>query len=63
LGFREYWNREARSLLLDKKAAIAPYINQDLIREWLEYRGDTWGRYGVKLWLLTSLEIWLRVNR
>jgi asparagine synthase (glutamine-hydrolysing) len=63
LGFREYWNREARSLLLDKKAAIAPYINQDLIRDWLNYRGDTWGRYGVKLWLLTSLEIWLRVNR
>ncbi len=62
LGFREYWNREARSLLLDKKAAIAPYINQDVIREWLNYRGDVWGRYGVKLWLLTSLEIWLRGN-
>lgn len=63
LGFRGYWNREARSLLLDKKASIAPYVNQDLIRDWLDYRGDTWGRYGVKLWLLTSLEIWLRVNR
>ncbi len=63
LGFREYWNREARSLLLDKNAAIAPYVNQAVIRDWLEYRGDTWGRYGVKLWLLTSLEIWLRVNR
>ena len=63
LGFREYWHREARALLLDKQAAIAPYLNQSLIRNWLDYRGDTWSRYGVKLWLLTSLEIWLQVNR
>lgn len=63
LGFREYWNRAARELLLDQQAAIAPYLNQALIRDWLDYRGDTWSRYGVKLWLLTSLEIWLRVNQ
>jgi asparagine synthase (glutamine-hydrolysing) len=63
LGFREYWQRPARALLLDKNAAIAPYLNQTLIRDWLDYRGDIWSRYGVKLWLLTSLEIWLQVNR
>ncbi|MBW4507138.1 MAG: 7-cyano-7-deazaguanine synthase [Scytonematopsis contorta HA4267-MV1] len=62
LGFKKYWQREARHLLLNKKAAISPYINQSIIREWLDYRGDTWGRYGVKLWLLVSLEIWLQVN-
>jgi asparagine synthase (glutamine-hydrolysing) len=62
-GFRDYWNRQARLLLLDPQAAIAPYLNQALIRNWLDYKGDTWNRYGVKLWLLTSLEIWLRVNR
>lgn len=63
MGFREHWQRQAKALLLNRKAAIAPYLNQALIREWLSYRGDTWSRYGVKLWLLTSLEIWLQVNR
>lgn len=63
LGFHKYWQREAKALLLNRKAAIAPYLNQTLIREWLNYRGDTWQRYGVKLWLLVSLEIWLQVNR
>ncbi len=62
LGFRKYWQKQARRLLLHRKAAIAPYINQELIRQWLDYRGDTWRRYGVKLWLLTSLELWLQVN-
>lgn len=63
LGFRNSWNRQARALLLDRRAAIAPYLNQSLIRDWLNYQGDTWSRYGVKLWLLASLEIWLRVNQ
>ncbi|MBG1269228.1 asparagine synthetase B family protein [Nostoc sp. WHI] len=63
MGFRKYWQREARKLLLSRKSAIAPYFNQSLIRDWLDYRGDVWGRYGVKLWLLVSLEIWLQVNK
>jgi asparagine synthase (glutamine-hydrolysing) len=62
-GFREHWQRQARSLLLNKRAAIAPYINQALVREWLNFRGDVWGRYGVKLWLLVSLELWLQANQ
>jgi asparagine synthase (glutamine-hydrolysing) len=62
-GFRQVWQRPARSLLLSKQAAIAPYLNQSLIREWLNFRGDVWGRYGVKLWLLVSLELWLRGER
>jgi asparagine synthase (glutamine-hydrolysing) len=62
-GFREHWQRQARSLLLNKRAAIAPYINQALVREWLSFRGDVWGRYGVKLWLLVSLELWLQANQ
>lgn len=62
LWFAQQWQRRARSLLLNKKAAIAPYLDQKFIKNWLDYRGDTWGRYGVKLWLLTSLEIWLQVN-
>ena len=63
LGFRKYWQQEAKKLLLNRNAAIAPYFNQLIIRNWLNYEGDTWSRYGVKLWLLVSLEIWLQVNR
>ncbi len=62
LGFRKYWHRQAKSMLLDRRALIAPYINQDLIKEWLSFQGDVWGRYGVKLWLLVSLELWLQAN-
>ncbi|MBK1986362.1 asparagine synthase [Sphaerospermopsis aphanizomenoides BCCUSP55] len=63
LGFRKYWQRETRKLLLNKTSAISPYINQEIVRNWLDFKGDIWGRYGVKLWLLVSLEIWLQVNR
>ncbi|MBV6623235.1 MAG: asparagine synthase [Rivularia sp. (in: Bacteria)] len=61
--FKNTWQRRAKSLLLNRKAEIAPYLNQDLIKQWLNYRGDAWRRYGVKLWLLTSLEIWLQVQK
>ena len=60
--FRTHWRRRTRALLLNKKAAIAPYLNQSVIREWLDDRGDG-HRYGLKLWLLVTLEIWLQVNR
>ena len=63
LGFRKYWQRQARKLLLNKKSEISAYINQDILREWLDFKGDVWGRYGIKLWLLVSLEIWLGVNK
>ena len=59
LWFRKYWQRQARALLLARRARIRELLNQELIRDWLDYRGDTWGRYGVKLWLLVSLELWL----
>jgi asparagine synthase (glutamine-hydrolysing) len=61
-GFQREWRRAARSLLLSRQAAIAPFLNQALIQQWLNYQGDPWRRYGVKLWLLVSLEIWLQVN-
>lgn len=62
LGFRDHWNRQARGLLLSRSAKIAPYLNDAPIRDWLDYQGDPWGRYGVKLWLLASLEYWLQAN-
>ena len=61
-GFQREWRRAARRLLLSRQAAIAPYLNQALIQQWLNYQGDPWRRYGVKLWLLVSLEIWLQAN-
>lgn len=57
--FRNEWNRPARQLLLSKSASIAQYLNQSVIKEWLDYKGDPWARYGVKLWLLVSLELYL----
>ena len=63
LGFRKYWQKQARKLLLNRNSEISAYINQDILRNWLDFKGDIWGRYGVKLWLLVSLEIWLRVNK
>jgi asparagine synthase (glutamine-hydrolysing) len=62
LGFRTYWQRQAASILLSRRALIAPYINQAIIKDWLNFNGDVWGRYGVKLWLLASLEVWLKAN-
>ncbi|MBD2093468.1 7-cyano-7-deazaguanine synthase [Microcoleus sp. FACHB-1515] len=61
--FLTHWQRQARSLLLNRNAAIAPYLNQSLIRDWLNYRGEVFPRYGLKLWLLVTLETWLQVNR
>ncbi len=63
IGFSRYWQRKAKKLLLSKHSAIAPYLNQDIIKDFLNFRGDVWRRFGVKLWLLTSLEMWLRMNR
>lgn len=62
LWFRKYWQRQARALLLSRRARSRELLNQELIRDWLDYRGDTWGRYGVKLWLLVSLELWLQAQ-
>jgi asparagine synthase (glutamine-hydrolysing) len=63
LWFRKRWRRRARALLLSRRARIRSYLNQEVIREWLDYSGDTWSRYGVKLWLLVSLELWLRSHQ
>lgn len=61
-GFQEHWQRAARHLLCAKNAQIAPYVQSATVQNWLSYRNDPWHRYGVKLWLLTSLEIWLQQN-
>lgn len=58
--FKYELNRFAHGMLLNRTSRIRPYINQNLIREWLSYRGNLWPRHGSKLWLLLTLEVWLR---
>ena len=58
--FRRDFRRYAAGYLLSRRSRIRPYLNQKLIRTWLDYNGNLWPRHGVKLWLLLSLEIWLR---
>ncbi len=60
--FRRDLRRYAAGLLLGRGARTRPYLNQRLVRDWLEYRGNLWPRHGVKLWLLLSLELWLRAQ-
>lgn len=62
LGFRKYWQKQARKLLLNKKAHIREFLNMQVVGDWLDYKEDVWARYGVKLWLLSALELWLREN-
>jgi asparagine synthase (glutamine-hydrolysing) len=60
--FREQWRTRATSLLLSRNARTRRLFNSETVSNWLNYRGDTWSRYGVKLWLLVSLELWLHAN-
>jgi asparagine synthase (glutamine-hydrolysing) len=60
--FRERWHRRAAALLLARRARTRRFLDQDVVRDWLNYRGDVWARYGVKLWLLVSLELWLQTH-
>jgi asparagine synthase (glutamine-hydrolysing) len=60
--FQDDLRRYARGLLLDRRARIRPYLNQSQIHDWLDYRGILWPRHGVKLWLVLTLETWLRAH-
>ncbi len=60
--FRRDLRRFARGLLLSRHARTQPYVNRAVVRQWLDYRGNLWPRHGVKLWLLMTLEVWLRVH-
>jgi len=52
----------ARRLLLGRDARTRPFFNQAIVKEWLAYEGGLWPRHGVKLWLLLTLEVWLRAQ-
>ena len=48
--------------LLGRDARTREYVDGKVIQEWLRYEGGLWPRHGIKLWLLLTLEEWLRVN-
>ncbi len=50
----------ARWRLLAPNARIYRYVNRAVVWNWLRYEGEVWPRYGAKLWLLLTLEIWLQ---
>lgn len=61
--FQKDMRRYAADLLLSRQARIRPYLRQDIIREWLSYKSPApFARQGVKLWLVLTLEVWLREN-
>jgi asparagine synthase (glutamine-hydrolysing) len=61
--FRREMHRYAKDLLLSRRSRIRPYLNQKVIEEWLSYRSPLpHARQGIKLWLVLTLEVWLRVH-
>ena len=60
--FKRDLRRFARRLLLSRRARTRSYFNREVVREWFSYRGNIWPRHGVKLWLLLTLEVWLRAQ-
>lgn len=50
----------ARALLLDPAARTRPFLSRAVVQEWLDTPGAP--RRGVKIWLLLTLEMWLRGN-
>ena len=60
--FRNELQCFARDLLLSHDAHTRPYFNRQVVQDWLNYEGAISPRYGAKIWLLLSLEVWLRVK-
>jgi asparagine synthase (glutamine-hydrolysing) len=50
----------ARDLLLDRQARTRAWFDPRTVRHWLDTPREP--RRGVKLWLLLTMELWLRVN-
>ncbi len=52
--------RLADDLLLGPRARARGLFRPEPIRAWMAGEGSVWPRHGAKLWLLLSLELWLR---
>ncbi|PDW00621.1 asparagine synthetase B family protein [Candidatus Viridilinea mediisalina] len=53
----------AHDLLLGPRARARGLFNPALIQTWLEGHGMLWPRQGIALWMLVTLELWLRAYR
>jgi asparagine synthase (glutamine-hydrolysing) len=60
--FQHELQKPARAKLLSKSARIRPYLEQDILKNWLDYAPQPFPRHGVKLWLVLTLELWLERN-
>jgi asparagine synthase (glutamine-hydrolysing) len=52
--------RLADDLLLGPRARARGLFRAEPVRAWMAGEGSLWPRHGAKLWLLLSLELWLR---
>ena len=59
---KELTEKGLRVLLLERGARTGPWLNRRVIEEWINYRGELWPRHGRKLWLVLTLEVWLRTQ-
>jgi len=50
----------ARAMLLDRNARTRPYLDPRTVKHWLDTPKEP--RRGVRIWLLLTMEVWLRVN-
>lgn len=50
----------ARDMLLDRRARTRAYFDARTVKHWLDTPKEP--RRGVKIWLLLTMEVWLRVN-
>jgi asparagine synthase (glutamine-hydrolysing) len=53
---------DAKDLLFARRSRIRPFLQTDLVRDWWDYKPLPFPRHGVKLWLILTLELWLREN-
>jgi asparagine synthase (glutamine-hydrolysing) len=52
----------AGDALLSRAAADRGLLRRDAVRAWLDGRGSVHPRHGAKLWLVLTLELWLRAH-
>lgn len=50
----------AHDLLLSRRARERDLLRPELIKRWMKGEGAVWPRQGGKLWLVLTLELWLR---
>jgi asparagine synthase (glutamine-hydrolysing) len=64
----QYWlhgplREMANDLLLGSQARARGLFREQTVRTWMQGRGLIWRRHGQFIWLLLTLELWLRAYR